>query len=91
MKKNDFIAVKFIGAVNTLRLIDLDESKKSRALRVLRKAIRDLDDEPNKEIYASECYTVIDGEATTWEINTDLMDKILLKLMETYQIGIRTL
>lgn len=91
MKKNDFIVIKNIGAVNTLRLIDLDESKKTRALRVLRKAIRDLDDELNKEIYASECYTVIDGEASTWEINTDLMDKIILKLMESYQISVKTL
>lgn len=90
MKKNDFIVIKNIGAVNTLKLIDLDESKKTRALRVLRKAIRDLEDEPNKEIYASECYTVIDGEASTWDINTDLIDKIILKLMESYQIGVKT-
>ena len=91
MKNNDFIAIRNIGVVNTLRLIDTNESKKTRALRVLRKIIKELPDEPNKEIYANECYTVIDGEASTWEINLDLMDKIIIKLMESYNVKVKTI
>ncbi len=91
MKKNDFVVVKYVGNVIALNVIDLDETKKTRALRVLRKAIRDLEDEPNKEIYADACYTSIEGSAHTDEINLDLADKIINKLMETYRIRVKTL
>ena len=69
-----------------LRIIDLDESKKARALRILRKAIRNTGYN-NSDMYADASYTVIDGVASTHYINTDLAKDIIKELQKEYDIS----
>lgn len=73
-----------------LKVIDLDKSTKTRALRALRKAIRE-SDFINKDIYADECYTVIDGVASSRCINLDLAKVIIENLSKEYDLVIREL
>lgn len=69
-----------------LRIIDLDESKKTRALRILRKAIR-CTGYNNSDIYADASYTVIDGVASTHCINIDLARDIVKEIKKEYDIS----
>ncbi len=71
-----------------IEIIDSDETKKTRALKALRNAIRQTDF-INKEIYASECYTVMSGYARTYGINKDLADAIINNLKKKFELKIK--
>lgn len=87
MKKGKLAIQNFYfdnGSV-VLRVIDLDETKKTRALRILRKAIR-CTVHNNSDIYADASYTVIDGVASTHYINVNLAQDIVKELKKEYDI-----
>ena len=88
MMKRFHIEETFIQNDVIIKVIDLDETKKTSALRALRKAIMQTD-LVNKDIYAKECYTVIDGVARTNFINLDLADAIIQNLKKEYDVRIK--
>lgn len=89
---SDFIvSISVVDAIKNeivLRVYDTDESKKQRAIRVLRKAIQDTRFR-NADIYAQECYTVINGVACTYLINKDLAEEVIKQLKSKYQIKVK--
>lgn len=77
-----------IGGDVFLTILDHAAPDSKRALRILRKAIKDTDF-INKEFYASACYQPNLRMAVTDEINLDMAQAIIKNLEAKYDIIIK--
>lgn len=90
MKSRDVLTVikNYDGADMFITIIDHVAPDSKRALRILRKAIKDTDF-PNKEMYADNCYQPNLRMAATDEINLDMAKAIIKNLESKYDIIIK--